>query len=73
MGIKYVIISSSSLSLVMTTNHLINSIVYEIQCINPEETLDHAKVKKASQKIVSLVEEYQSYQTKKPTRWRASD
>jgi len=57
----------------MTTNHLINSIVYEIQCINPEETLDHDKVKKASQKIVSLVEEYQSYQTKKPTRWRASD
>jgi hypothetical protein len=57
----------------MTTNHLINSIVYEIQCINPEETLDHAKVKKASQKIVTLVEDYQSRQKEKPTRWRASD
>jgi len=57
----------------MTTNHLINSIVYEIQCINPEEILDHAKVKKASQKIVTLVEEYQFRQTKKPNRWRASD
>ena len=57
----------------MTTNHLISSIVYEIQCINPEETLDYAKVKKASQKIVTLVEDYQSRQTNKPTRWRASD
>ena len=57
----------------MTTNHLINSIVYEIQCINPEEMLDHDKVKKASQKIVTLVEEYQFRQTKKPNRWRASD
>lgn len=57
----------------MTTNHLINSIVYEIQCISPEETLDYAKVKKASQKIVTLVEDYQSRQNEKPTRWRASD
>ena len=57
----------------MTTNHLINSIIYEIQCINPEEMLDHAKVKKASQKIVTLVEDYQSRQNEKPTRWRASD
>jgi len=57
----------------MTTNHLINSIVHEIQCINPDGTLDADRVKKASKKIVSLVEEYQSRQTKKPQRWRASD
>ena len=57
----------------MTTNHLINLIVYEIQCINPDGTLDADRVKKASQKIVTLVEDYQSRQNEKPTRWRASD
>lgn len=57
----------------MTANHLINSIAYEIQCINPEKRLDYVKVQEASQKIVTLVEEYQSKQTKKTNRWRASD
>jgi hypothetical protein len=57
----------------MTTNHLINSISHEIQCINPNGTLDADRLKKASKKIVTLVEEYQFQQTQKPQRWRASD
>ncbi len=57
----------------MHTDHLINSIAYEIQHINPNEKLDLERVKKASHKIITLVEEYQFNQPKKNQRWRASD